>query len=266
MHTRRWTRRIGSALLATGLLATMVATAGPAAANESRADTRTSLTASPSTSSAGQPVTLTATVSFTKSGTRTPTGLVYFGAANRTHGRLSRQRVGHRLLARHAQVHRDARHHRPSHGQRRRRGALRRQQLLRAERRVHFRDRDGAAASGRAQLDQRHGEQWAGCAAVVRPDNRRTGDELQRVPLRDARGAGSAPRFGRDRDHLHRHVGDERLDLLLRGHRGQRRRPVASVQRAVRASTEQLRQPHARPERLALRPRSPRRTVRRRCK
>jgi class 3 adenylate cyclase len=82
MHTPRWGRRIGSALLATGLLAAMAATAGPAAANEGRADTRTSLTASPSASSVGQPVTLTATVSFAKSGTRTPTGLVYFGASN----------------------------------------------------------------------------------------------------------------------------------------------------------------------------------------
>jgi hypothetical protein len=81
MHTRRWTRRIGSVLLVIGLLTTMVATAVPAAA-EGRADTRTSLTASPSASAAGQPVTLAATVLFAKSGTRTPTGLVYFGATN----------------------------------------------------------------------------------------------------------------------------------------------------------------------------------------
>ena len=83
MHTRRWTRRLGSTVLAGGLLAAMVATAGPAAANDSRANTATTLTATPNTSSAGQPVTLKATVSFNQSGTRTPTGLVYFGAANR---------------------------------------------------------------------------------------------------------------------------------------------------------------------------------------
>jgi hypothetical protein len=80
MHTYRWTRRIASALLSVGVLAAM---ATPAAAEQRRAETRISLTASPSASAVGQAVTLTATVSFAKSGTHVPTGLVYFGAVNR---------------------------------------------------------------------------------------------------------------------------------------------------------------------------------------
>jgi len=81
MHTRRWTRRIGSALLAIGMLG--VVTAGPAGARERRS-TSTALDASPSTSSLGDPVTLTATVSFVRFRDHTPTGGVYFGASNGT--------------------------------------------------------------------------------------------------------------------------------------------------------------------------------------
>ena len=121
--------------------------------------------------------------------------------------RLSRQRRAHRLLARHAQVPCDARHHGASRGERRHRGRLRRQQLLRAECRSDLCNGDHATASGPARLDQRHHGRWASRAAMVGPHNRRTGHELQRVSLRDARSAGSAPRFGRDGEHVHRHFG-----------------------------------------------------------
>jgi hypothetical protein len=79
MHSQRPVRRIASIILTVGLITT-VGTVGTAFAKEDRADTRTSLTAAPSTSSFGQPVTLTATVLFAKFGTRVPTGPVYFGA------------------------------------------------------------------------------------------------------------------------------------------------------------------------------------------
>src|SRR4051812_25046779 len=81
MRTRAWTWQIALVLFAVGFLAF---TAGPVGANGGghRADTGTTLTATPSTSALGLPVTLKATVSFAPSGTRTPTGLVYFGATN----------------------------------------------------------------------------------------------------------------------------------------------------------------------------------------
>jgi len=82
MHTRRWNRRTGSVLVALGLFAAGVATAGPAAPAANRAPTQLALTATPSTSSAGQAVTLKATLSFTKFGNRVPTGLVHYAASN----------------------------------------------------------------------------------------------------------------------------------------------------------------------------------------
>ena len=83
MGTIRW-KRPGAALATIALAMTMViGTAGTASARDNRARTTTTLAASPTSSSAGQPVTLTATVAF--SGTwRSPGGRVYFGATNGT--------------------------------------------------------------------------------------------------------------------------------------------------------------------------------------
>ena len=82
MHTRRWNRRTGSVLVVVGLFAAGVATAAPAVAGDNRAPTQLALTATPSTSTAGQSVTLKATLSFTRSGNRVPTGLVHYAASN----------------------------------------------------------------------------------------------------------------------------------------------------------------------------------------
>jgi len=82
MHTRRWNRQTACVLVVVGLFVAGVATAAPAAARDNRAPTQTALTATPSTSTAGQSVTLKATVSFTKSGNRVPTGLVHYAASN----------------------------------------------------------------------------------------------------------------------------------------------------------------------------------------
>lgn len=83
MGTIRW-KRPGAALITIALaMAMLIATAGTASARDNRARTTTTLVASPTSSSAGQPVTLTATVAF--SGTwRSPGGRVYFGATNGT--------------------------------------------------------------------------------------------------------------------------------------------------------------------------------------
>src|SRR5436853_2992477 len=82
MHMRRWNRRTGSVLVVVGFFAAGVATAAPAVAGDNRAPTQLALTATPSTSTAGQSVTLKATLSFTRSGNRVPTGLVHYAASN----------------------------------------------------------------------------------------------------------------------------------------------------------------------------------------